>query len=318
MKFVRGRASSQVIRRGVLGSLAVIFALEAFRENSWAKWRKNPVFLDCLPLPPPLGCSEHSRSREVMVGPETDFAWLTFISVFPSFFYVISCVLTSVDHDMKSAALEELLSKRSQTFLILASAVLNLLTLIISSFRISVLTALTKRQSFFQFAGLSAVYSTSYYLVMAATACGVLAVIIGQHLGGGGSRKSQRMAKTVKQHMARNLMYPDDKRSSKMVTFSSMDREMEEAAAEIAVRAIMQYGLEEDIAEHVKQSFESRFGPTWHCAVGTEFGSAVHHRTNEYIEVAMPHLSVLLFRCDQPSGATNTYATLFDSGNSSF
>lgn len=49
------------------------------------------------------------------------------------------------------------------------------------------------------------------------------------------------------------MMYPDDRRSTKMVTFSSMGKEMEEVAAEIAVRAVMQYSLEEDVAEHVKQ-----------------------------------------------------------------
>jgi len=53
-------------------------------------------------------------------------------------------------------------------------------------------------------------------------------------------------------------MYPDDQRSSKMVTFSSMDREMEEAAAELCVKAVMQFGLEEDIAENIKQVRRSK------------------------------------------------------------
>ena len=53
--------------------------------------------------------------------------------------------------------------------------------------------------------------------------------------------------------MARNLMYPDDQRATKMVTFSSMHPEMEEGAAEIAVKAVMNYQMEEDIAENIKQ-----------------------------------------------------------------
>ena len=57
------------------------------------------------------------------------------------------------------------------------------------------------------------------------------------------------------QHMARNLMYPDDQRATKMVTFSSMNPEMEEAAAEIAVKAVMNFQMEEDIAENIKQVF---------------------------------------------------------------
>lgn len=53
--------------------------------------------------------------------------------------------------------------------------------------------------------------------------------------------------------MARNIMYPDDQRATKMVTFSSMGPEMEEVAAEVCVKSLMKYTLEEDIAEHVKQ-----------------------------------------------------------------
>ena len=53
--------------------------------------------------------------------------------------------------------------------------------------------------------------------------------------------------------MARNVMYPDDQRSTKMVTFSSMPPDMEETAAEICVKAVMKFSLEEDIAEFIKQ-----------------------------------------------------------------
>ena len=45
------------------------------------------------------------------------------------------------------------------------------------------------------------------------------------------------------------------------------------------------------------QAFEAQFGPTWQCAVGDHFGSCVHHRSAEYVEVAMPRFSVLLYRC---------------------
>lgn len=48
-------------------------------------------------------------------------------------------------------------------------------------------------------------------------------------------------------------MYPDDQRATKMVTFSSMPPEMEEAAAEMAVKAVMNLNNEEDIAENIKQ-----------------------------------------------------------------
>lgn len=55
------------------------------------------------------------------------------------------------------------------------------------------------------------------------------------------------------QHIARNLLYPDDPKINKMITFSSMTPEMEEIAADISMKAVMRYTLEEDIAENVKQ-----------------------------------------------------------------
>lgn len=299
MRFFRGKDKSKYSLGGIFSGLSAALSFEAFRENSWAKW-SAVTFLDCLPLPPPLGCYEFESSREVLTRDETDFAWLTFLSIIPSLTCLFAIVVLATDQEYEAASLKELSSKKSRSFLSLLSASLNLLTFIVTIFRVGVATAKARSRHLFNTAGLSASYSTSYYLVILATICSILAVVC-QHRYEDGDKKSFQLVRTIKQHVARSLMHPVNKGSSKMITFSSMTAEMEEAAAEIAVRASMNLKLEEDIAEHIKQKFESKFGPTWHCAVGETFGSAVHHRSTEYIEIALPDLSILLFRCGEPN-----------------
>ncbi|CAG1982520.1 unnamed protein product [Fusarium graminearum] len=42
----------------------------------------------------------------------------------------------------------------------------------------------------------------------------------------------------------------------------------------VAIRANMSW---QDIAQHIKRTFDERKGPTWHCIVGRNFGSFVTH-----------------------------------------
>ena len=41
--------------------------------------------------------------------------------------------------------------------------------------------------------------------------------------------------------------------------------------------------IEKDIAQAIKKEFDSRFGATWHCIVGRNFGSFVTHGEWFYI-----------------------------------
>lgn len=46
----------------------------------------------------------------------------------------------------------------------------------------------------------------------------------------------------------------------------------------------------QDIAQHIKKTFDDRKGPTWHCIVGRNFGSFVTHGTDPY--TLRPQLSL--------------------------
>ncbi|ROV99375.1 hypothetical protein VSDG_03855 [Cytospora chrysosperma] len=52
----------------------------------------------------------------------------------------------------------------------------------------------------------------------------------------------------------------------------------------------------QDIAQHIKRTFDERKGPTWHCIVGRNFGSFVTHETKHFIYFYLGHCAILLFK----------------------
>lgn len=53
---------------------------------------------------------------------------------------------------------------------------------------------------------------------------------------------------------------------------ADMSEEMQQAAVDIANRAVSQNNVEKDIAAQIKKEFDNRYSPTWHCIVGRNFG----------------------------------------------
>lgn len=58
-----------------------------------------------------------------------------------------------------------------------------------------------------------------------------------------------------------------------------MAEDMQQAAVDIAKKARGQSEVEKDIASYIKREFDRRFGTTWHCIVGRNYGSYVTHGT---------------------------------------
>ena len=67
----------------------------------------------------------------------------------------------------------------------------------------------------------------------------------------------------------------------KKITIKNIDmtKEMKDEAIECAATAIDKYEIEKDIADFIRDEFEKRHEPTWHCIVGREFTSCVTHDT---------------------------------------
>eukprot|EP00952_Eustigmatos_sp_NYUAD-ZCMA_P014225 55704-Eustigmatos_ZCMA.PRE.1 len=48
-------------------------------------------------------------------------------------------------------------------------------------------------------------------------------------------------------------------------------------AMNVAALAMEQHDEEKAISKHIKQFFDSKYGPTWHCIVGSDFRAYVTH-----------------------------------------
>ena len=53
-----------------------------------------------------------------------------------------------------------------------------------------------------------------------------------------------------------------------MIKNADMSEEMQQEAVDVATTALSKYGIERDVAAHIKKEFDKKYHPTWHCIVG--------------------------------------------------
>ncbi|KAA3675629.1 hypothetical protein P879_01388 [Paragonimus westermani] len=75
-----------------------------------------------------------------------------------------------------------------------------------------------------------------------------------------------------------------------------MSEEMQQDAFSISTMALQEFNIEKDIASYIKKEFDKKYGPTWHCIVGRNYGSYVTHETKHFIYFYSGQLAILLFR----------------------
>ncbi|KAK6109803.1 Uncharacterized protein BM_BM1368 [Brugia malayi] len=78
---------------------------------------------------------------------------------------------------------------------------------------------------------------------------------------------------------------------------TDMESEMIQKSMAIALEAQKQYSLDKDMAFYIKEEFERRFGPTWHCVVGKSFGSSFSYEIQHFILLKFNQLSIMIFKC---------------------
>ncbi|KAH8318591.1 hypothetical protein KR059_001551 [Drosophila kikkawai] len=77
---------------------------------------------------------------------------------------------------------------------------------------------------------------------------------------------------------------------------TDMSQEMQESAIECAKQAIGAFETESQIAKYIKNEFDAKFRPNWHCIVGRDFGSSVSHDPDHLIYFYLNQLAILLYR----------------------
>jgi dynein light chain LC8-type len=75
--------------------------------------------------------------------------------------------------------------------------------------------------------------------------------------------------------------------------------EMKRDANTIAKEALdaMDGKDEKEVAAYIKRKFDAKYGPTWHCVVGTDFKANVSHERKTFMFTSVGKTSILLFRC---------------------
>ncbi|CAH8560764.1 unnamed protein product [Schistosoma rodhaini] len=81
-----------------------------------------------------------------------------------------------------------------------------------------------------------------------------------------------------------------------VVKDSDMDRYMQEEAVNIAAEGMDRHDVDKDMASHLKQYFNLKYGRTWHCIVGKQFGSDVSHEEQGFVYFFLGDRSFLLFK----------------------
>ncbi|KAF5397112.1 Dynein light chain [Paragonimus heterotremus] len=81
-----------------------------------------------------------------------------------------------------------------------------------------------------------------------------------------------------------------------MVKNADMPDQMQQYAIHLCEEAMDRCTLEKDVAACLKKEMDKRYGPTWHCIVGRNFGSYVTHEAKNFLYFYMGQSSVLLFK----------------------
>ncbi|XP_004487884.1 dynein 8 kDa light chain, flagellar outer arm-like [Cicer arietinum] len=78
---------------------------------------------------------------------------------------------------------------------------------------------------------------------------------------------------------------------------ADMTQEMQWEAFDIAVTVFEKnHNLDTVTAEEIKTEFDRRHGPSWHCIVGSNFGSHVTHEPNHFVNFYLEQKAVLLYK----------------------
>ena len=87
-------------------------------------------------------------------------------------------------------------------------------------------------------------------------------------------------------------------KATHVIKNADMPQEMQADAVETAIQAGQLFSAEKDIAAYIKREFDKKYNPTWHCIVGTNFGSQVTFETGRFVYFFLRQgfTAVLLFK----------------------
>mmetsp|Transcript_7618 Transcript_7618/g.25065 ORF Transcript_7618/g.25065 Transcript_7618/m.25065 type:complete len:126 (+) Transcript_7618:62-439(+) len=76
--------------------------------------------------------------------------------------------------------------------------------------------------------------------------------------------------------------------------------DMKDDAILYADTAMDKHSIEKDVATDVKKFFDQKYGGTWHCVVGANYGTSITHQTKYLMFFQLDQAHILLFCSDKP------------------
>ncbi|KAH8850334.1 Dynein light chain LC6, flagellar outer arm [Schistosoma japonicum] len=83
-----------------------------------------------------------------------------------------------------------------------------------------------------------------------------------------------------------------------IVKSTGMPEDMQDYAIQTCLKAMKILRHDKDVASTLKRQFNDKYGRTWHCVVGSNFGSNVSHIDEGFIYFFVDRKSVLLFKTE--------------------
>nr|CAH8826182.1 unnamed protein product [Trichobilharzia regenti] len=84
-----------------------------------------------------------------------------------------------------------------------------------------------------------------------------------------------------------------------IVKNTNLPPDMQDQAVKACLKAMTTCRHDKDVAAAIRNTFNQKYGRTWHCIVGGSFGSNVSHIDTGLIYFFMGHKSILLFRSEK-------------------
>ena len=77
---------------------------------------------------------------------------------------------------------------------------------------------------------------------------------------------------------------------------SDMEHDMQFAAMEIASKFYPSITNNHELAKKLKETFESKYYPTWNCIVGKSFGCKINAQKNHYLCFKIGDKTIILYK----------------------
>mmetsp|Transcript_92091 Transcript_92091/g.287092 ORF Transcript_92091/g.287092 Transcript_92091/m.287092 type:complete len:93 (+) Transcript_92091:66-344(+) len=79
-------------------------------------------------------------------------------------------------------------------------------------------------------------------------------------------------------------------------TDTDENSEMRRDAFQQASVAMGKFENEKDISKHIKQFFDGKYGPNWHCVVGKGFATHSTYEAKTHMFFYQPPLAILIYK----------------------